>query len=189
MSRSSLCSLWLHAAELQHVSDFFFVLRNPQLETVLEMQSHKCWMEELLLPTSVEWKNYFSWLAVCAFTNTDQFAVDLCHMGILLARVQLGVHQDLQVLFCKAAFYPPAPSLSWCIGIVHPSAGLCLCWASWGFCQPMSPSSLWRSFLIVSLPSVHFWWHRLSFLDVSWSWPSNQPNMLSVAQTSRKALI
>lgn len=37
--------------------------------------------------------------------------------GILLAHIQLPVHQDPQDLFCKAAFWPISPSLQWCVGL------------------------------------------------------------------------
>lgn len=122
-----------------------FVLWKPQLETILDLQSHNCWIEGALF------------LICCAFANTAQFTIDLCQVSILLALVQLDVYENLQVLFCKAGFLPASISLSWCVGLV--CSGLCT--------ELLEVSvNLLRSFLIASLPSVHFWWHWLS-----WSWP------------------
>ena len=61
--------------------------------------------------------------------------------GLLLAHVQLGVHQDHQVLFCRAAFQMlPAYTDAW--GYSSPGAelGTSICWASWGSCWPISPA-------------------------------------------------
>lgn len=74
---------------IQHANDFF-VLGKLQLDLVLEMQSNNCW---------IEGKNPFSWLLACAFPNTALFAA-LPHGYACW----LSVHEDLQVLFCKAGF-------------------------------------------------------------------------------------
>lgn len=42
----------------------------------------------------------------CAAQNTICL---LCGKGMLLAQVQLGVHKDLQILFCQAAFQTVSP--------------------------------------------------------------------------------
>ena len=53
--------------------------------------------------------------------NAAQEAIGLlCHKGTLVARDQLGVHQDYQVLFCQAAFQPARPSLFWCLRLFLP---------------------------------------------------------------------
>lgn len=127
---------------LQLFSDFF-VLGNPQLETVLELQSHSFW---------IEGKIPFSWSAVCASANTAQVTVDLCQVGTTLARVQLDVYKNLQVLFCKAGFLPASTSLSWCVGLVCSGLCICFCWTSWGFCHlvevPLNSISALSAFLV-----------------------------------------
>lgn len=54
--------------------------------------------------------------------------------GTLLARIQLAVQQDLQVLPCEAACQHVLVR-----GVIR-GTGLhtFLCWTSWGFCQPIS---------------------------------------------------
>lgn len=59
------------------------------------------------------------------------------------AHCWLSVHQESQVLFCKAAFLlggPPACPGAWACS--SPGAGLCifLWWTPWGCCQHISPS-------------------------------------------------
>lgn len=77
---SSLCLLWLCAAGFTPAhSDF--VLWKPQLETILELQSHNCW---------IEGKIPFSWFAVCAFANTAQFTIDVCQVGTTLVVATTG---------------------------------------------------------------------------------------------------
>ncbi|KAK4811113.1 LOW QUALITY PROTEIN: hypothetical protein QYF61_016399 [Mycteria americana] len=44
----------------------------------------------------------------------------LCHKGTLLAHIQLSIHQDTQVFFCKAAFQLVGPQPVLVHGIIPP---------------------------------------------------------------------
>lgn len=57
-----------------------------------------------------EGRDYFPRPASNIQPNATQPAIGrLCHEGTLLAPVQPGVHQDLQVPFCKATFHMVSP--------------------------------------------------------------------------------
>lgn len=59
------------------------------------------------------------WPASSIFPNASQNAVGLL-CSTLLARVPLDVHQDLQSLFCQAAFQLNAPKHTLVSGVVSP---------------------------------------------------------------------
>lgn len=84
-SRSFMnCGLW--------TMNYFM---NYELATEFQVWSHQCW---------VAGKDHFPQPAA-------QDAFSLCSKCTLLAHIQLNVHQDCQVLFCKAAFQQVGPSL------------------------------------------------------------------------------
>ena len=88
-----LCGPFLGSLQHVHVS---LVLASPELDTAPQVWPHQCW---------VEGKDHLPRPAGYAFFNAAQDAIHLlCSKGTLLPHVQLVVHQDTQVLFCKAAF-------------------------------------------------------------------------------------
>lgn len=86
-SLNHLCGPFLDSLEYVHI---FLVLGNPEPGTVLQVWHHQCW---------VKGKDHFPWTAGGALPNTAQDTISLlCHKGTLPACIQLGVHQDTQVL-------------------------------------------------------------------------------------------
>lgn len=81
-----------------HVS---LVLWRTGLNTALHVWPHQCWGGR---------KDHLPQPAGNTLSNGAQVPINfLCGKGILSARIQLGIHQDPQVLFCQAAFQLVAP--------------------------------------------------------------------------------
>lgn len=84
------------------------VLESPQLDSVLQMLSHNCW---------IEGNNHFPWAAGCCGSDT--------HMHLaFLAWAVAGSHSacPLRSLcpFMPSCFSASrSPDLSWCVGLLH----------------------------------------------------------------------
>ena len=79
----------------------FLVVRGPKLNTVFEVQPHRCWVQGYdHLPTP----------AGHTIPDTSQDAIGLLgHLGTLLAHVQPAVDKHPKVLFHQASFQPLLP--------------------------------------------------------------------------------
>lgn len=99
----------------EHVptAQYFLVVRDPELNTVLKVKSHQCGIQK---------NNCFPSSAGHTISNASQVASDLLgHLGTPLVHVQPSVDQYLQFLFCYAAFQALC---SRTILLNDPSAGL-----------------------------------------------------------------
>lgn len=75
----------------------------PELDTVFQMWSHKCW---------IEGNNNFLWVAAYFLNKAAQYEAGFyCCKGILLTHVQFSL-QESQVLFVKLLSNQLAPRLS-----------------------------------------------------------------------------
>ncbi|KAJ7416598.1 hypothetical protein WISP_70074 [Willisornis vidua] len=85
---------------LQHLNTLS-KLSGPKLDTALDMWPHQC-------PVQVQ--NHFPGPAGHTIADTGQDAIGLlCHLGTLLAHVELSAYQNPQIDFCLATIQPPSP--------------------------------------------------------------------------------
>lgn len=92
-------SYWWPFIGLFPASPCPLVLGSPELDTVLQMRPHQCWIEREGSPPPIPGS---------IPPNAAQDTISLpCYKGTLLTRVQLGVYQDLHVLFLKLFLLVP----------------------------------------------------------------------------------
>ena len=93
-----LCGPSLDSLQYVHLSP---VLGTPALDPALQLWPHQC---------GVEGKDHLPRPAGNTPPDADQDPIDLlCSKGTMLSHLQLGVHQDPQVLSCQAAFQLGGP--------------------------------------------------------------------------------
>ena len=149
LSLSHLCGPLL---DLPKQVPFSVALGSPSLDTALQIWSHCCWVEK---------KDHGCQPAGDAFPDAAQDTVGLpCCKGTLLPYSQLDVHQDPQVLLCKAAFQLVGPQPIRLCGVT-PFSGAelhtCLCGAACGSSLPISATHR-GSYEWQHLHSSHFCW-------------------------------
>lgn len=130
LNKPSSCSLSspavLSAACSVHYVNIFFALEPPNLHSVLQMWSYKCW---------IEGANEFPWLFSCDPVSKAQYAVGfLCFMGTR------QFPPLVSSFFILKLFPTHLPSLN-CVRVSLPQRqDFCICQSSWSTWQIISPA-------------------------------------------------